>query len=74
MLMKLLWDFAGPPITALLGLIPEAPEPAEWVIPWPAWIDSWPFTLSVVTIVTAGSAFLLLRLARYVYGLVPVIQ
>lgn len=72
--MKLLWNFARTPITALFGLVPDAPEPASWVMPWPSWVESWPFTLSVVTIVAAGSAFLLLRFARWVYGLIPVVQ
>lgn len=74
MLMKLLWAFAETPIALILGLIPGAPEPAELIIPWPAWLPSWPFTLALVTVTTAGVLFLALRVLRWVYGLIPVVQ
>lgn len=73
-LMRLLWGFAEPFVSLLLGTVPEAPEPVSWAIPWPAAVSPAPFLLSIVTIVTAGALFLLIRLTRWVYGLVPVVQ
>lgn len=74
MLMALLWTVAGPPISYALGFLPDAPEPADWTVPWPAWLPSWPVGLAFVSVLTAGGLFLALRFVRWVYGLIPVVQ
>lgn len=74
MLMRLLWTFARVPVELLLGMIPGAPDPASITIPWPAMVPSFVFFTALPIIVGAGGAFLLIRVLRWVYGLIPVVQ
>lgn len=73
-LMKLLWTVAEPLVRVLFDLLPEAPDPVFVYLPWPAWLPIEPFYLAGAMLFTVGSALLALRFARWIYGLVPVIQ
>lgn len=74
MLMRLLWGLIEPIVAPILGLLPDAPEPVDIVIPWPEWVPFWPFALGIGLIIVVGSATIALRFLRWVYGLIPVIQ
>lgn len=74
MLMQLLWGLVEPLVRPLLDTLPEAPEPVELVIPWPAWVPFWPFGLGIALILVVGAITIGLRFLRWVYGLIPVIQ
>lgn len=72
--MKLIWWLTEPLISAVLGWMPDAPAAVALMVPWPAWLPSWPLVLMFVAVLTAGGLFLLLRFARWIYGLIPVVQ
>lgn len=74
MLMRLLWGLVEPLVRPVLDLLPDAPDPVDIVIPWPAWVPFWPFALGIGLIIVVGSATIALRFLRWVYGLIPVIQ
>lgn len=74
MLMKLLWTVAEPLLSGFLDVLPDAPEPFDVVIPWPAWLPWEPFAVGLAAMLLVGSAALLVRFLRWVYGLVPVLQ
>lgn len=74
MLMKLLWGVAEPLLSAFLDLVPDAPDPVDWVLPWPSWVPFWPFGTVLASVFLVGVATLAVRFLRWVYGLVPVIQ
>lgn len=74
MLMRLLWGLVEPLVRPVLSAIPDAPDAAALTIPWPAFLPTWPVTLTLVSVVAVGTASLLVRLLRWGYGLIPVVQ
>jgi hypothetical protein len=74
MLMSLMWAVIEPLVSSIVGALPEAPEPVELLIPWPAAVPFWPFGTGIALVLLVGSATLALRLLRWVYGLIPVLQ
>lgn len=74
MLMRLLWSVAEPLVASVMGAVPDAPEPVEVVLPWPAAVPFWPFATVLAAVLVCGAAALVVRFARWVYGLIPVIQ
>lgn len=74
MLMKLLWWLVGPIIRGIVHLLPNAPGPVEITLPWPAAVPFYPFAVVILSIVMVGTATLALRFARWIYGMVPIVQ
>lgn len=74
MLMQLLWGLVEPLVRPVLEAIPEAPEPVSLTIPWPSFLPTWPVSVTLVAVVAVGTASLLVRLLRWGYGLIPVVQ
>lgn len=74
MLMNLLWTLVEPMVTGLLDLLPDAPDPVDLELPWPNWLPFWPFATVLALVLLVGLAALAVRFARWVYGLIPVIQ
>lgn len=74
MLMRLVWAMVEPIVSGFLDLLPDAPEPIDLTLPWPSWLPFWPFGVGIALVVVVGVATLGIRFARWVYGLVPVIQ
>lgn len=72
--MRLLWFLVRPMVEGLMDLVPDAPEPVELVLPWPAWLPFWPFATAFALVLIVGVASMALRFLRYVYGLIPVVQ
>lgn len=73
-LMKLLWLLTEPLLAGFLDLLPDAPDPVDWVLPWPAWVPFWPFGVTIASVVLVGVAVIALKFLRWIYGLIPVIQ
>lgn len=73
-MMKLLWWLARPLVAGVLELLPDAPDPIEVTLPWPAWLPFWPFATVLVLVLVAGAASIAVRFLRWLYGLIPVIQ
>ena len=74
MLMKYVGVLILGPFGWLAEYLPGPPDPLDVSIPYPDWLPSWPVTTALaVVLITAGFA-LLVRLARWLYGLAPVIQ
>lgn len=71
--MRAVWWLVRPVVSGILGLLPDAPDPIELVLPWPDWVPFWPFATGLGIVLVVGVATLLLRFARWVYGLIPVI-
>ena len=74
MLMRLLWAVFEPVISGLFDLLPDAPEPLDLDLPWPDWVPFWPFATVLGMVFVVGVASAAVRFARWVYGLIPVIQ
>lgn len=73
MLMQLVWAVFGVPISLLLGLLPEAPEPVSITLPWPDAVPSALFVGALLLCLAAGTLVLALKFLRWVYGLIPVV-
>lgn len=74
MLMKLVGLMVMPLLSGFLDIIPDAPDPVDLTLPWPAWLPFWPFGTAITLVTIVGVASLLIRFLRWVYGLVPVAQ
>lgn len=74
MLMKLLWTVAEPLIRFVFMVMPQAPEPIDLVLPWPAWLPFAPFATAIGMVVVTGVATVITRGIRWLYGLIPVVQ
>lgn len=60
-------------VSGLAALLPDAPELPTIEVPWPAWLPWGPVELSLGLIVFAGAAILALRIARWLYSLIPAV-
>ena len=74
MLMQAVWWLVATPVGWVLDYLPEPPDPLDISVPFPAWLPSWPLTVGLAAVLLAAALGLLVRFARWVYGLVPVIQ
>lgn len=74
MLMDLVWGLVRPFYEWIADVFPEPPNPVSMEVPYPAWLPSWPVTTALASVLLVAGFSLLVRLVRWLYGLVPVVQ